>query len=157
FARTSKAAARLSEQFRAHTVEKTYMAVIEGSLNAGSDWLMWQDTMAKDEQERKAVGAVVGQTARLQIREREHGVLRQGGAGSIVEVRLETGRYHQIRYQCSSRGHPIVGDVKYGAKSPWRGGGIALCAVTLSFDHPITKERMTLTVGNDPFERALER
>ena len=118
-ARTSKAAARLTEQFRSHAVEKTYWAVVEGVIEpaAGSltDWL------GQDERHRRM--HVVGPTwpgareARLSYRRLE--VLK---GNSWLEVSLETGRKHQIRLQLAHCGHPVVGDRKYGSGLEISGG-----------------------------------
>jgi 23S rRNA pseudouridine1911/1915/1917 synthase len=140
FARTSKAAARLSEQFRNRSVEKIYWAIVEGHIEPPSG--EWTDFMAKDESQRRMVrtgrGATGAQEAKLSYR-----VIRQVADGSLVEIRPETGRKHQIRLQCSAHGYPILGDKKYGSRRPFP-SGIALHACSLAFDHPISKQRMEL-------------
>ncbi len=140
FARTSKAAARLSEQFRSRSVEKTYWAVVEGDgLPAAG---RWEDLLAKDEPRRRMhrVGPdhADGQTAVLEFRR-----LRRLSAGWLVEILPETGRKHQIRVQFAERGWPVLGDAKYGAQRKFP-NGIALHSRRLAFDHPISKQRIDL-------------
>jgi 23S rRNA pseudouridine1911/1915/1917 synthase len=139
-ARTSKAAARLTEQFRSHAVEKTYWAVVEGVLEppAGSlvDWL------GHDDRHRRM--HIVGRTmpgareARLSYKQ-----LKLIGKNSWLEVQLETGRKHQIRLQLANCGHPIVGDRKYGSREPFA-AGIALHAHNLAVSHPTTGVRVEI-------------
>ena len=138
FARTSKAAARLNEQFREHTVEKIYAALVEGIMDPPeSECIDW---LCKGNRHRKVFKTEVagGKECKLHYR-----TLRHDNRRSLLEIQLETGRKHQIRAQLASRGFPIVGDIKYGAKIPFP-GAIALHAWKLTFAHPITKERMTL-------------
>ncbi|HEV2968453.1 MAG TPA: RluA family pseudouridine synthase [Pirellulales bacterium] len=141
FARTSKAAARLSRQFHNRAVEKVYWAIIDGKISPPSD--EWVDFIAKNESLRRMirVGSNVpgAQEARLAYR-----LLREVPNGSLIEVRPETGRKHQIRVQFSSRGFPILGDQKYGSQEPFT-SGIALHARRLAFDHPISKDRIEFT------------
>ncbi|MBN1393637.1 MAG: RluA family pseudouridine synthase [Pirellulales bacterium] len=132
-ARTSKAARRLTEQFRAHAVEKIYWTLVEGRVEPASDDLL--DWLAHDERHRRM--RVVGRSmpeakeARLSYRR-----LAVEGGCSWLEVRLETGRKHQIRLQLSRRGHPVVGDRKYGGRIPFP-DGIALHARRLAVAHPV--------------------
>lgn len=130
-ARTSKAAARLSEQFRQADVAKTYWAVVEGTPKASYGALV--DWLAKDERQKKmiVVDRSHGQEARLQFRQLES--LPSGE--TLLEVKLETGRKHQIRVQLAHQGCPIVGDAKYGAVQPFS-AGIALHARRLAIIHP---------------------
>ncbi len=133
-ARTSKAAARLTEQFRSHAAEKTYWAIVEGLIEpaAGSltDWL------GQDERHRRmhVVGPSVpgAREARLSYRRIE---LIEGN--SWLDVNLETGRKHQIRLQLAHCGHPVLGDRKYGSRLEFP-AGIALHARRLTVVHPTT-------------------
>jgi 23S rRNA pseudouridine1911/1915/1917 synthase len=146
-ARTSKAAARLSAQFRAGRVEKIYWAVVEGVCpeEAGQ----WSDTLLKDER-RNVVrivpeGTAGGRAARVAFR-----VLERRTTRTVLELRPLTGRGHQLRAQLAARGLPIVGDRKYGATSTVRARDgrprIALHARGLSFSHP-TRPGVTIAVS----------
>jgi 23S rRNA pseudouridine1911/1915/1917 synthase len=140
FARTSKAAARLSEQFRQGSVEKTYWAVVEGDVNkpAGSleDWLLKnRETGRVEIVEPHDAGA---RQALLHYQRRAtHGGL------SLLEVRPQTGRTHQLRVQLAHHAHPIYGDAKYGAVHTF-GRAIGLHARSLTFLHPVRYEPVTL-------------
>jgi len=138
FARTSKAAARLNEQFREHTVEKVYVALVEGTITPAEGECV--DHLGEDRRHRKMTRTHSDEGKESKLRYR---TLRPVGRCSLIEIELETGRKHQIRVQLASRGFPIRGDVKYGAKLPFP-GGIALHAWKLTFSHPTTKERIEL-------------
>lgn len=141
FARTSKAAARLAEQFRQGTVEKVYWSVVEGDVGqlAGTleDWLRKDHTAGRVEVvEPRTPGA---RQALLHFqRKAQHGGL------TMFEVRPQTGRTHQLRVQFAHHGHPIYGDAKYGSVRIFD-GAIALHARALTFLHPIRYEPITLT------------
>ena len=140
-ARTSKAASRLSEQFRGRRVEKVYLAVVEGS--PPEDNGEWTDRLVKDEGTNRVRIADEGKAAGLAYR-----VLERSRGASLLELRPTTGRGHQLRVQLASRGLPIVGDRKYGAgravKASDGGWRIALHAARLCFNHPTRDERMTM-------------
>lgn len=141
FARTSKAAARLTKQFQTGSVDKKYWAIVtcdsvppSGMLE---DWLIKNDGRRRMETtSEKTNGA---KQARLRFR-RLDSLEKQ--AQHLLEVELLTGRKHQIRVQLSEHGMPIVGDRKYGCSAPF-GNGIALHAYELAIDHPTSKSRMT--------------
>ena len=149
-ARTSKAAARLTKQFRTREVEKSYWAVVEGVVEPANDRLV--DWLAEDERHRRmhVVGPTMSGAKEARLAYRRLGDCpncRVGEGGTVpfnatwLEVELETGRKHQIRLQLSSHGHPVVGDRKYGSVvrfSP----GIALHARRLVISHPTTGERL---------------
>jgi 23S rRNA pseudouridine1911/1915/1917 synthase len=141
FARTSKAAARLSAQFRAGSIEKVYWAFVEGVCPV--DAAEWTDWLWKDE-ERNIVQAVPPGTpgarqARVALR-----VLERRPGTTWLELRPLTGRSHQLRVQLARRGLPIVGDRKYGAKARLRAldgqPRVALHAQRLVFTHPTRPE-----------------
>ena len=143
-----RAARRLSEQFEARTVEKTYWAAVSGQPE--DDAGTWHDYMKKVKNQPQAVIAKpVDPEAREAIL--HYRVLRRFDWGAWLEVRLETGRMHQIRLQTSSRGFPILGDAQYGSTLPFgeqfddeRLRGIALHARSIGFMHPMTREPVTL-------------
>jgi 23S rRNA pseudouridine1911/1915/1917 synthase len=141
FARTSKAAARLTEQFRTHAVEKTYWALLEGVIEpAAAECVDW---LAPDERHRRMhiVGPQAEGAREAILRYRRLQVLAQL---SLVEVQLQTGRKHQIRLQLASRNYPVLGDRKYGAARPFS-QGIALHARQLVVEHPVKQEPIRLT------------
>ena len=149
FARTSKAAARLNDQFREHTVEKIYAALVEGAIFPPEAECV--DYLCEDRRHRKVFRTQsddAGKECKLRYRK-----LQQIHQCSLIEIRLETGRKHQIRAQLAARGFPIRGDIKYGAKLSFP-GGIALHAWKLSFSHPTTKEHIELTA---PIPKTFER
>ncbi|MEO8494812.1 MAG: RNA pseudouridine synthase [Planctomycetota bacterium] len=137
-ARTSKAAGRLTEQFRNGTVEKVYWAVVEGTPDSTDGTCV--DWVRKDERHRKMHIAPEShpeaKEARLSYR-----TLQAVSGGTLLEVRLETGRKHQIRLQLAHRGLPIVGDRKYGATQAFD-AGIALHSKLLRLQHPVLKTEL---------------
>lgn len=139
-ARTSKAAARLSEQFRERLARKVYWAIVDKPPKQNEATLT--DWLRKDEKTQKMVvttaHAIGAQKARLSYR-----VLRRVAPGALLEIELETGRKHQIRVQLAHLGSPILGDRKYGSRRPFP-TGIALHARTLQIAHPVKKETLTL-------------
>ena len=136
FARTSKAAARLSEAFRAHAQDRRYLAVVEGALDGPlslTDWLL------KDA--RTGMVRVVAESA---PGAKEARLISRPLAGrnglTLTDVQLFTGRAHQIRVQHAHAGHPLWGDMRYGHGEPGR--QIALWAYRLILEHPTRHERM---------------
>ncbi len=121
-ARTSKAAGRLSEQFRQREVEKLYWAIVEGQVELNEERLV--DFLRKDERHRK-MHVANPSTPDAQRAELTYRVLKRDVDQSLLEVRLLTGRKHQIRLQLSHAGMPIVGDRKYGSARRFA-SGIAL-------------------------------
>ena len=140
FARTSKAASRLSRQFRERTVEKRYLAVVHGALSGSRGRLV--DHIVRENRVSRLVPEATdsSQEARL-----TYEVLDFDGRTSLLRVALETGRRHQIRIQLAHAGHPIVGDLRYGMGAPLPGRQIALLAHTLTVDHPTRGERLRIT------------
>jgi len=137
-ARTSKAAGRLSEQFRKHAVEKAYWAAVEGVPDSSHDTL--EDFLLKDDRHRR-VHVTHAKSPDAQLARLQYSVRNSLIDFSLLEVLLETGRKHQIRVQLSKAGHPILGDRKYGSQSDFS-PGIALHARTLTLQHPVRTEQM---------------
>jgi 23S rRNA pseudouridine1911/1915/1917 synthase len=139
-ARTSKAAARLNEQFAGRQTSKFYWAIVAGHLDPPAGELV--DWLFKDEaHKRMAVGTertVGAQRAELRYRR-----LQTIGSGSLLEIELITGRKHQIRVQLAARGHAVRGDRKYGSDEPFA-VGIALHARRLVVEHPTRREPLEL-------------
>lgn len=139
FARTSKAAARLSAQFRERIVEKRYLAVVERAPAAAASELV--DWIIKDEN-RQRMMVVTESTAGAQEARMSYRVEELLTEATLLSVRLQTGRKHQIRVQLSHHGCPILGDRKYGARQSFSPGGIGLLAWRLTLEHPITRVPM---------------
>ncbi len=141
YARNSKAAGRLAEQFRESQVNKEYWAIVSGKLEpekgVWENWL-WKDTLSGTVQAVK-FGTPGAKLARVEFQRRA-----MNETHSWVELHPKTGRTHQLRVQLASRGYPIVGDERYGSKQTIA-SGIALHAKSLTFQHPISYEPMTLT------------
>lgn len=139
FAKTSKAASRLSEQVRTKQMKKKYLVIADGKFEAQSG--TWQDYLLKNE--RLNTSKVVNeQTKNSKLAVLDYEVLKYNEEInlSLVKVNLHTGRHHQIRVQFASRKHSICGDQKYGTRG--RGKQIALWAYELSIIHPITKQEL---------------
>ena len=132
FARTSKAAARLSQQFRQHQPEKTYLAIVSGTPPDQGDW---HDYLAKTDRISRVVTANHPRAKHAKLSFRR--LATQGGF-SLVSISLETGRAHQIRLQFATRGHVLLGDFRYGSKTPFDGRNLALHAYRLALRHPVT-------------------
>ncbi|HUT11499.1 MAG TPA: RluA family pseudouridine synthase [Thermoguttaceae bacterium] len=132
-ARTSKAARRLTQQFRTHAVEKAYWAIVEGTVEPPAGQCV--DWVAPHERHRRMriVGPKLPGAKEARLSYRRISTL---GADSLLEIDLHTGRKHQIRLQLAHRGHPILGDRKYGSRRSWP-SGIALHAQRLSITHPV--------------------
>ena len=147
FAKTSKAAGRLSAEFRTGCVEKVYRAVVEGTPEPAEQTLT--GSVLKDEETKRSRLVAAG-TAGAREAEIHYRVLGTQKGVSLLEVVPKTGRSHQIRVQLAGIGHPILGDVKYGAAAPLPGGEIALYARALSFKHPTRDETVEIAAGPPP-------
>lgn len=155
FAKTSKAASRLSESIRNKSFSKTYLAVVNGKFEKQNGVLenyLWKDealnmskVVSKDKKGAKL--------ARL-----TYEVLAEKNDLSLVKINLETGRHHQIRVQFSNAGHSLYGDQKYGKGSMEK--QIALWAYRLEFKHPVKDEIMkfeALPEKNDVFDELIKK
>jgi 23S rRNA pseudouridine1911/1915/1917 synthase len=145
FARTSKAAARLSEQFRTGNVCKIYWAWVQGRPAHRRETLV--NFLVKD-RAQNLVMAAADDAPRAQRAELDYRVLRSDRHHSLLEIRPRTGRPHQIRVQLAAHGVPIVGDVKYGAR-PATAGQVALVAAELQFKHPVRNELIRVYAPSD--------
>ena len=141
FARTSKAASRLSKQFREGTPKKHYRAIVLGKLKEEHTTLVHY--LRKEKSLRATVFPRETPTAKRS--ELSYKVINSLENKSLLEVSLSTGRFHQIRAQMAFIGHPIIGDVKYGAPEPLPNQEIALYAHKLVFSHPVSNEEITVT------------
>ncbi len=138
FAKTSKAASRLSDAIRTNKMEKKYLAVIDGNIKKDSDDLY--DYLEKNKKTNMVTvtNGSTGKKCHL-----HYDVLARKENKTLVRILLDTGRSHQIRVQFSSRNYPLVYDQRYNKHAG--NGQIALYAYQLSFPHPTTKEMMTFT------------
>lgn len=143
FAKTSKGASRLSEQWREHTVEKIYHAVVEGKPEQNKGVLVhW---LSKDEDRNKTT--VYGQpTAGALPAQLSYEVIGTNNSCSLLKIILGTGRSHQIRAQLSFANMPILGDTKYGSAKVVDKHFIALAATSLSFNVATGSERKTISI-----------
>lgn len=133
FARTSKSASRLSNMIRLGKFEKTYLAVVEGKV---PDEGVFEDYLLKLENENKTIVDKKGKYSKLSYK-----LLSYKDGLSLVKIKLDTGRSHQIRVQFSSRGYALLGDQKYNSKAKV-GEQIALWSYELRFKHPVREELM---------------
>lgn len=142
FAKTSKAAARLSNQVREKIFKKEYLAVVDGEFEQKKGTL--RDYLYKDE--RNNISKVVKKEKKnAKLASLDYEVLKYNNVKklSLVKINLHTGRHHQIRVQLANFNHSIFGDQKYGTRG--KGKQIALWAYKLTIIHPITKEEMEFT------------
>lgn len=140
FAKTSKAASRLSEQVRNKVFKKKYLTIVDGKMEQEKASL--EDYLLKNE--KNNLSKVVDEkTKNAKQAKLDYEVLTYNDEInlSVLKIDLYTGRHHQIRVQLSSRGHSIYGDQKYGTRG--RGKQIALWAYSLTIVHPISKREMT--------------
>jgi 23S rRNA pseudouridine1911/1915/1917 synthase len=139
FAKTSKGASRLAEQFRNQEVEKTYHAIVVGKPAQDKGVLV--NRLIKDEKLKKGRESEDGQEVKLY-----YGIVESAGAYSLLKIHIEGGKFHQIRSQLAIAGWPILGDVKYKAKEPLPDKSIALCATGLSFKQVVGDQIVHLSV-----------
>ncbi len=142
FAKSSKAAARLSEQIQNGDFEKRYFAVLAGVPKEEKATLThYMKKNAVNNMVYVCPATVQG----AKFAELEYEVLDKKDELSLVDVRLHTGRSHQIRVQMNAIGCPVYGDMRYGGEKAKK-GYLALWAYYLSFTHPVSKERMVFRV-----------
>jgi 23S rRNA pseudouridine1911/1915/1917 synthase len=136
--RTSKAAGRMTQQFRTGRVKKQYMAVLEGELHQDAGALTHHLERRRNTSRIVDEPTETSQEARLSFR-----VLEIRSGKSFVEVDLGTGRHHQIRVQMAQLGCPVLGDLRYGASKPLPRRQLALLARSLSIFHPTLDHPLT--------------
>lgn len=135
FAKTSKAASRLSEQVREKKLKKRYLAVVNGIIKNDNDELTNYIVKCKDNSSKITVKGE-GQIAKLKYTVLERNIKENL---TLVDIDLETGRHHQIRVQMANIGHTLYGDQRYGKQDKKQ---IALFSYELEFIHPVNKELM---------------
>ena len=148
FARTSKALTRLNDMFRKGEVHKTYWAIVEGTVTTQHTTLLthW---LTRNEQQNKSYAhdhEVAGSKKAML----EYRVIGCGERYTLLEVHLLTGRHHQIRCQLSAIGHPIKGDLKYGARRSNPDGSISLLSRRVQFVHPVSKLQISVEAPLPP-------
>lgn len=147
FARTSKALERMNRMFRDGEVQKTYWALVQGAPDKREalleDWLVSDGRINKTFVVRP--GTKDAKLARLEYR-----TVARGDRYTLLEVRLLTGRKHQIRAQLANIGCPIKGDLKYGSRRSNPDGGISLQSHSIRFIHPVSKQEIALELPPTP-------
>ena len=138
FAKTSKAASRLAEQMRSGDFEKKYLAVLVGVPKEAQGTLI---NYLKKNPVNNMVYICTQTTDGAKLASLDYKVLEEKGGYCLAEIMLHTGRTHQIRVQMAGISHPVYGDMRYGGESAKK-GNLALWAYSLSFTHPVTKERL---------------
>ncbi len=139
FAKTSKGASRLSEQFRNHTIEKTYHAIVIGKPEKNNGVLT--NFLGKDEKLKKAKEYSDGKEANLYYE-----VIKSNTKYSLLKIKIDTGKFHQIRTQLSLAGFPILGDAKYKGEKWQDEKSIALCATDLNFQTATEDKTIKLSI-----------
>ena len=147
FAKTSKALSRMNEKFRQNKISKTYWAIVKNRLPKKNDLL--EHYLLKNQKKNKSFLSTE-EKGKLSIL--EYNFLNNLNNYFLYEIFPKTGRHHQIRVQLSTMGSPIKGDLKYGAKRSNPNGGINLHAKKIDFNHPVTKESVSIE-ANCPKEK----
>ncbi len=141
FARTSKALARLNEMFKKKDFEKTYWAVVKNMPPKQEDTLIHY--LNKNQKQNKSyAGTDKNKGLKCEL---SYKVIAESDHYFLLEVKPKTGRHHQIRVQLSTIGSPLKGDVKYGFDRPNEDKSIHLHARNISFIHPVSKEKLSIT------------
>jgi 23S rRNA pseudouridine1911/1915/1917 synthase len=154
YAKTSKAAARLSKQFQTKQIKKTYWAIVKDKPGKVSGTLHHYIV-----QNKRVKKAFISDKPKKDYKEAilHYRTIASSDNYHLIEVELETGRYHQIRCQLAHIGSPIKGDLKYGAPRSNKDGSISLHARSVTLEHPVKKEPLTITapVPNDSLWKAM--
>lgn len=138
FAKTSKAASRVSEQIRKRSIKKDYLAIVESKPPKNG---MLRDFLLKDKK-NNTVSVVSSKNKKAKKAELIYQTVDTQNKLSLLKISLITGRPHQIRVQLSHQGYPILNDKKYGSKG---NGTLSLHAFKLSFEHPTLKKEIIIT------------
>ena len=149
FAKNQESAGNLSKQIQQGKFEKRYLAYVEGFPKKGEGCLV--DELEKDSK-NNCSRVVEGKTPASKSAKLFYKKIKETEKGTLLEIKLETGRHHQIRVQLAHAGMPILGDTKYNPDSQ-RQQPLSLCSYRLSFYHPRTKKKMEFQikpVGNFP-------
>ena len=147
FAKTSKALERLNRMLRDGKIHKTYHALVEGRVDIPEGLL--QNYLVSDGRMNKTFITGPGKPD-AKLAKLEYKVLAVGDRYSLLEINLLTGRKHQIRAQLANIGHPIKGDLKYGARRSNPDGGISLQAHRIRFTHPVSKDEIDISLPEIP-------
>jgi len=140
FAKTSKALSRMNNLFRNAKIEKTYWAIVKNSPPKKSDFLV--NFLLKNEQQNKSY--IVEKSSKAKEAKLEYTVKAQIEKFYLLEVKLHSGRHHQIRCQLAAINCPVKGDLKYGFDVPNSDGNISLHSRKISFLHPVSKEQICI-------------
>ena len=159
FARTSKALTRLNKMFAEGEVHKTYWAIVkrrEGVRREGDEWHTLEHWLVRNEKQNKSY-AYDHERPNAKKAVLKYRTIAHFDNYTLLEVRLLTGRHHQIRCQLAAMGCPIKGDLKYGAPRSNPDGSISLMARRVEFIHPVSKESITVEapIPNDTLWQAL--
>lgn len=138
FAKTSKAAGRLQKQMQSGDFEKKYLAVLVGTPDPASATL---NNYLKKNTVNNMVYISTQATDGAKFASLDYSVLEEKDGLSLVDIKLHTGRSHQIRVQTAGISHPVYGDMRYGGENAVK-GKLALWAYSLTFTHPVTGERL---------------
>ncbi len=147
FAKTSKALSRLNYSMREQKIIKIYHALVEGGMGKVGKKVNLEHYIAHGSMKAK-----VEKKPRKNLKEASlsYTILRTSYDTSLIEIILETGRYHQIRAQLAYIGSPILGDKKYGAKKKFVHNSVALHSRYVEFSHPIREETLKITADYPP-------
>lgn len=142
FAKTSKAAERMSKAFKEKRIEKTYHAIIEGKLSLNKGIVK---SYLKKDRTNNLVTSHATMVSESKLAETEFSVVKENNGKTLIELKPLTGRSHQLRVHCAFElKTPIIGDVKYGSKDKTKDRSLYLLAHSIGFIHPVSKEPITI-------------
>ncbi|MCL2596536.1 MAG: RluA family pseudouridine synthase [Paludibacter sp.] len=150
FARTSKALERLNEMFRTQQIQKTYWAIVKNAPQQAEGRL--EHYLTRNEKQNKSyVAKNADKNAKRAVL--TYQTICKSDNYYLLEIKLETGRHHQIRAQLAAIGCPIKGDLKYGSARSNPDGGISLHARKVEFTHPVTKSHIEIVAPTPENEK----